>query len=163
MSLGENKFEENDEVGWPSLVREPGCELAVADLIRRYRIAHGIGMNSQNILLWEEGKLRVFGGEIEDGIKLILASKRDDDNVWNAYVDATVAFLRRDRNELSAARERLASIPEPPGFAKAAARLQAKTGRSIFWPPNLDIVDGLVACFDQPYFKAYQSKKCMGK
>jgi hypothetical protein len=74
------------------------------------------------------------------------------------YVQATAAFLARRRDALLSIRTQLAALPEPEWFADVAAQQRA-SGREISWPPNLDVVDGLIACYDQPYRDAY-SERC---
>jgi hypothetical protein len=66
---------------------------------------------------------------------------------WNVYVDATIAFLDRDRDALLKARTRLAEIPPEAGKPNSK-------------PMNLDVVDGLVRCFDRSYRDAYSA--CRG-
>jgi hypothetical protein len=67
-------------------------------------------------------------------------------------VDATIAFLRGDRPALLAARTALAALPRPADFAPRDVQ-----GRPVAmnWPPNLNVVDGLLACFGRPYAEAY--------
>ncbi|WP_347257296.1 hypothetical protein, partial [Methylocaldum sp.] len=60
---------------------------------------------------------------------------------WNAYVRATIAFLERNREKLAELREEIAKGP----------RLQGAV-------PNLDVVDRLITCFDEPYSVAYGGK-----
>lgn len=71
------------------------------------------------------------------------------------YALATVAFLNNDRPALEAARARMAALPMPPEFVQAAERFKATYGRELAWPLNLDVVDRLIACFGEPYSKAY--------
>ena len=33
--------------------------------------------------------------------------------------------------------------------------MKARYGTNLKWPLNLDVLDGLIACFGQPYNKAY--------
>ncbi|MGV3624986.1 MAG: hypothetical protein ACO1OB_29470 [Archangium sp.] len=66
------------------------------------------------------------------------------------YALGTIAFLRRDRAGLEAARARLARMPPPADFEAMAAELKKKYGQTILWPPNLDVLDGLSHCFDKP-------------
>lgn len=76
---------------------------------------------------------------------------------WNEYVNASIAFLERDLAALRAARVRLADLPVPSDFA-------ALDGSAVrhdpVWPLNLDVVDGLLACFGKPYEEAYGTAEC---
>jgi len=62
---------------------------------------------------------------------------------WNLYVDATTAFVQRDREALLLSRHKLATAP-----ARYWSGLKA--------PSNLDVVDGLVRCFERTYADAYR-------
>ncbi len=62
---------------------------------------------------------------------------RGGDAEWSAYVDATIAFLKRDAAALAAARANYAAA------ANAA-------------PMRLAVIDGFVACADQSYVRAVQ-------
>ena len=59
---------------------------------------------------------------------------------WNAYVEATLAFLRGDRETLLARREEIAAGPEMDGFI-----------------PNLNVVDAFVEHFGESYAVAYRA------
>jgi hypothetical protein len=110
--------------------------------------------------------MRAIAGQIERAVPLLLDSKHDaatDLAGWNDYVDATVAFLRRDQEALLAARDRLAATPYPSGMpplVDGVMEVPSGPGQSpmrIRWPPNIDVVDGLVACFGQSYGEAYSA------
>jgi hypothetical protein len=60
--------------------------------------------------------------------------------LWNDYVSATLAFLNKDIEKLRHHRDRIANGPEWNGSKG-----------------NLDVVDGLIKCFDKPYAVAYSS------
>jgi len=145
------------EHGWRSLDGE-GCERLAAEAIRRYREVNAEALGAHaDTLLWHEAQLRAAAGETEAAIGLMLRSREQESDATQPYTDATIAFLRRDREALLAARERLVSLPVPETFARAAARY-AETYPDLpplNWPLNLDVVDGLIACFDQPYREAY--------
>jgi len=162
LALDEQHFDQdmsNGGSGWRALARKPECQLAAADLLRDYRAAH----NTQSgILFWHEGQLRAMSGDYSAAISLLEKSRKpvsEDQAGWNAYVDATVAFLRKDRPALEAARSRLVEV-------KPNADTEIKDGfieghmadgriAKFAWPPNLDVVDGLRRCFDKPYAAAY--------
>jgi len=88
-----------------------------------------------------------------------------DDAGWNLYVDATVAFLRHDKSKLMDARRQLAAVPFPenagyPPLKDGVLELPTNPGQPgmrMRWPVNIDVVDGLIACFEKPYSEAYSS------
>ena len=155
LGLEQRAFDQDMQGGWRAVAHRRGCEIAAADLIRDYRRARG---SEDRILLWHEGQLRAQAGQTGPALKLFGRSYEPgaDPNGWNAYVDATLAFLRRDRPGLLAARARLLQLPKPADYP---AHARAPDGSLIVmrWPPNLNVVDGLIACFGRPYAEAYGS------
>lgn len=160
LALPVEAFDQKLNAGWRPLAGKDGCLPAAADLIAAYRERHAASLRLDQVqgLDHHEGQLRAAAGDYVRAAELIARSRAKDADPANArYGDATVAFLRRDRAALMRARAELAAIPEPPQFAKAAADYTAKYGLTISWPPNLDVVDGLIACFDKPYREAYEA------
>lgn len=152
MSLDPAEFDQDLHGGWRSVAYVPGCQRAAADLIKRYRRAHG----STSILYWHEGQLRAQSGQVARAIGLLDKSRKPaatDDFGWNPYVDATIAFLRRDRRALIEARQRLVALPRPKNFSPTATLIGSPV--KLAWPPNLNVVDGLIACFGKSYQEAY--------
>lgn len=163
LALDENAFDQdlaNGGGGWRAIAAKPGSETVAADLIRDYRQAH---RSESGILHWHEAQLRASAGDYAQAIALMERSRKpadQDRGGWNPYVDATIAFLRKDRAALAAAREQLAKAPPPPdqpiskdGFIELP--LHDGQVMRMRWPPNLDVVDGLIRCFDEPYATAY--------
>ncbi|HWQ87476.1 hypothetical protein [Brevundimonas sp.] len=145
------------EAGWRSLDAE-GCQRQAAEAIGRYRTVNAQALGEEaDTLIWHEGQMRAFAGDTEEAIRLMLIGRDRDSDATQPYTDATIAFLRRDRPALLAARERLVALPVPEAFARAAARYAASypDHPALTWPLNLNIVDGLIACFDRPYREAY--------
>ena len=151
LALGQQAFDQDLQGGWRAVAARDGCEIAAADLIRDYRAARGL---TDTILFWHEGQLRAEAGQTEAAIALFESSRKEpsDRFGWNAYVDATIAFLRGDRAALIAAREALAALPRPADFEPRDPQ-----GRplQVSWPMNLQVVDGLIACFGRSYKQAY--------
>ena len=99
----------------------------------------------------------------------VLASARKDPSRdlagWNHYVDATIAFLAGDRTALEQARDRLAAVPHDsasglPPLVDGYIEFPAPSGQPpmrMRWPPNIDVVEGFIACFGRPYNEAYGS------
>lgn len=153
LALDQRAFDQDTNGGWRAIARREECVGVAADLIRQYREARDA---NPLMLYWHEGQLRATIGQTEQAIALFEQSRhlRDTPSVpklyveaWNLYVQATIAFLRRDQTELLSARESLAALPSPEGFSPPASQLQ--------WPLNLNVVDMLVACFDRTYKEAY--------
>lgn len=163
LALDEHAFDQDLAGGWRALDNLPGCQLAAAELIAAYRAAHP---GSSSLLAWHEGQARASAGQYEQAIPLLEHARKpaeQDLAGWNHYVDATVAFLRGDEPALLQARQRLASIPYPEGAGLPPLRdghieFPAQPGQPAMrmrWPTNLDVVDGLAACFGKPYAEAY--------
>jgi hypothetical protein len=152
MSLSQDRFDQDMAGGWRRL-SEKGCEREAADIIRDWRRQHGTG---RRILTWHEGQLRANIGETGPAIALFRQSYdpplEDPGLGWNLYVDGSIAFLVGDRTALRSARDRLAVLPRPAGFAPVGAD---GTPVAVSWPPNLKVLDGLLRCWGQPYKIAY--------
>ncbi len=155
LSLSQRDFDQDPNKGWRPLYQKSGCRSAAADLIRAYIDANG----EEGIMMtFHEGLMRAMDGDIQPAIVLLErtytpANKRDLYG-WNHYVDATVAFLRRDKARLRNARERLTAVPRPENFESVDS-----FGKpiEIKWPPNLNVVDGLLECFEHSYDYAFHN------
>lgn len=164
LALDEHAFDQDMAGGWRTLAEQPGCKLVAADLLRDYRQAHG---NEAGLLYWHEAQLRAMAGQSEAAIALMERSRRPagkDKGGWNPYVDASIAFLRKDRAALGKARQDLASVPYPdnpdmPPLKNGVVEMPMEGGTSMKmrWPPNIDVVDGFIGCFDKPYEVAYNN------
>ena len=152
LALNIADFDQDIEGGWRSVANQVGCFDAAADLIRDY---HAALPQKSFLLYWHEGQVRAITGDYATAIPLYeMSYKRQDDTVgWNQYVDATIAFVRRDKTALAKAYFALANLPAPVN-----AQLD-QNGNSIAdsWPPNMNVVEDLLACFDQQYREAYQN------
>ena len=163
LALDENQFDQDLNGGWRELASRPGCILAAADLLRDYRQAH---RNDAGLMIWHEAQLRANAGQYPEAITLMKQAYKPAEKDlagWNLYVDATIAFLRRDMAALKKARAKLAEVKAPvaegmPPVINGYVELEFADGakRKIRWPPNIDVVEGLENCFDKPYAKAYE-------
>jgi hypothetical protein len=147
--------------GWRSVGEVGGCELAGAELIAAYRIHNAATLvdgdpDAIEMLNWHEGQLRAIAGEARPAIDRMNLAGMNANPANALYVQATAAFLARQRPALEAIRTQLAALPQPEWFAEAQTQQRA-AGREISWPPNLDVVDGLIACYDRPYREAYSA------
>lgn len=153
------EFDQDLKGAWRTLAQRPGCEKAAANAVRLYRAQ--LEENLQGIY-WHEGQLRALVGQTEEAIALFEKTKRVGDKMgWNAYVDATIAFVRGDRRAILKARRRLAATPLP-----SFDRWTDAFGKPVpapKWPMNLDVVDALIACFGKSYSEAYGTETCRTK
>lgn len=160
LALDEEAFDQTPGQGWRLLSRL-GCYLDAAELIRQWRAAHP---SHTSVLRWHEGQMRAATGDYPAAIALLQSARHPPNELrvdmgWNLYVDATVAFLANDRTALLSARNALANLPIPsaqPGAAPEARTLPPPRR----WPPNLDVVDGLIACFGRPYAEHLTTGNC---
>lgn len=143
-------FDQRPGSGWRKIA-EQGNPREAAELIDRYE------REAKKLEEWQRVNLRFHAGQLyaaADRNDAALARFRsalydaepaESPIKWNAYVRATIAFLERDRKKLADFREEIARGPTLQGVV-----------------PNLDVVDRLIACFDQPYAIAYRGKspKC---
>jgi len=176
LALDENAFDQdlsNGGGGWRGVAGKHGCIAAAADLIDAYRQAHP---DASTTLAWHEGQMRASLGQDAKAIALFDAARHPperDKAGWNHYVDATIAFLRHDRPALQAARDALAKVPYaaaegmPPALDKDGyIEFPAEDGQPSFkmrWPPNIEIVEAFLNCFDKSYDEAYGNKECRTK
>lgn len=163
MALDQNSFDQDFNGGWRPVGDEPGCEQAAADLLIAY-MDHSPHFNPEQpgVIGWHAGQMLAMSGDTEQAIAFFDAARFDSAD-WNLYVDATIAFLQRDRAAAEAARAELATLR--PSEEEMAARRQFLaenpqiTVREGFVeePQNLGVVDRLLTCWDRPYGEAYTS------
>ena len=153
-ALSETEFDQNPNGGWRTLAQNESCLVVVANLIKDYRT---INSNESSTLYWHEGQVRAMAGQSNKAVALFkLARVKEDSDLigWNHYVSATIAFIQKDKKALIDAREHLVQIEQPsnlrPSFNQNGKPME------INWPPNLDVVDRLIRCFDNNYKQAYR-------
>lgn len=154
LAMDADRFDQS-ALGWRSVGEKSGCELEGATLIAAYLGAHpdlAVAMRGQ--LAWHRGQLLALAGRRDDALA-VFGTIVDPDPAQHWYRMATMAFLQRDRPSLTAARARLVALPRPADFDALAARYLRETGERLAWPFNLEIVDGLIRCFDSDYRTAY--------
>ena len=162
LALDEQSFDQDvaNGGGWRRVASNQECELVAAELIAEYRQVYGI---NSPLLFWHEGQLRAFSGQYAQAIALLQNSYKpeEQDFGWNAYADATIAFLQGDRHKVDQALVRLKSTPAPPGETLQDGKLEMTqpdgTKFKMPWPLNVDVVQGLQRCMGKPYRDAYGS------
>ncbi|WP_346836720.1 hypothetical protein [Microbulbifer sp. SAOS-129_SWC] len=152
LSLDLKSFDQDPDGGWRELAKDAECQSAAADLLQKYRNSNA---PEDTTLYWHEGQLRASMGEIDRAIPLFEQSKHPADTDitgWNYYVEASIAFLKKDKKALNRYRDLLASVKKPEELNITDARGNPV---AIEWPPNLNVVDSLVSCFNKSYKEAY--------
>lgn len=124
--------------GWRKFA-DTGCNFEAAQLIDLYREKHSKVLQAWEIrtLHWHAGQSFAFA----DNYKLALLrfekayNSEDESKVkfkWNAYVAASIAFLKADYSNLTLERNKLAEYPDDN-------------------KPNLTIVENMIKCFSDTY------------
>ncbi|MEM9169004.1 MAG: hypothetical protein AAGC56_05075 [Pseudomonadota bacterium] len=177
LEMEQGAFDQDLDGGWRAVSSRDGCEDGAGVLISAYiQFSVPKPPEAHRILRWHAGQvfagvdrtdraLAFFAGSYEVG-----PGAQGDD--WDQYVDATIAFLQRDRDGLQAARNRLAAMaPSTEEIAEKRAYFEANPDVAAMFPnwremiakpQNIDVVDGLIACFDKPYREAYGGS-CRGR
>jgi len=122
--------------GWRSL-NAAGCTDAALALLADYAAANDTRLTDEQSLelAFHAGQVLAFAGRETEAIPYFeQATSGEAPPGWQAYVAATLAFLRQDATALEAARNAYAQI------APDSVRLA--------------IIDGLIACHDEAYLRA---------
>jgi len=126
-------------MGWRQLA-EKGRFLDAAKLIDAYIKEHEDLDESQRVNLhFHAGQMYAFAGDAKTAVERFGRSTYVEEPPelslrWNAYVQATIAFLDKNLKRLKECRE---EITEGPTFQGKKA--------------NLEVVDRLIEHFDEPY------------
>lgn len=162
LSLSMSDFDQDLSGGWRPIAQREGCELEAADLMADYRaqVKDDPDILGLSTLTWHEAQVRAFADQTGPALELFKQSSKPVtspvDSAWNYYVTATIAFLEQDRAALDAARAGLKALPEPDFWPGLVAQTEENFGFTPVWPNNLKVVEGLQACFEDPYAVAYR-------
>lgn len=166
MALDVQSFDQDFDGGWRAVSYRDGCERTAAELISAYIDQNSVTAENPlfDTMAWHVGQMYASAGLAEEAVPWMRRSFRPDDEarlLWRLYAEGTIAFLERDREALQVARDRLAAqtVSEEE---KAARRQFLADNPRISMPPgfvdepqNLNVLDGLLACFDETYERAY--------
>jgi hypothetical protein len=140
-------FDQSPGAGWRQLA-ENGRFLEAANLIDSYINKHkNLNESQMTILYFHAGQMYAFSDDYQTAIERFVKSAYAQEPPelplrWNAYVQATIAFLSKDLDRLKDCRKEIAEGPALEG-QKA----------------NLDVVDRLIEHFEEPYSKAYRASR----
>lgn len=143
-------FDEFDQKGtlpstWRTLSNRD-CDLAAVEAMQSYLIEGAAGTPAERgDLLFHLGQSLAMTGRTQEAAIAVAAARNGnpepDGFDWQTYVVGTWAFLVRDRERLSAMRDKL--------------RTEPGLGNHL----NTGALSGLLACFEKPYKEAY-GKAC---
>jgi hypothetical protein len=143
LDLGYDAFDQWPGMGWRQVAGK-GRFSDAAKLIDAYSEKHkDLDVSQRANLNFHAGQMYAFADNYQTAIDRFSKSTYAEEPVelplrWNAYVNATIAFLKKDMNRLKQCREEIVSGPTFQG-EKA----------------NLDVVDRLIQHFGEPYSSAY--------
>ncbi len=113
LQLSVKEFDQDAHAGWRRLQHE-GKYLEAAQLIDRYeKDKQGLNGGDRLVLCFHAAQMYAFGGDCETALGRLqnakyppevlaeLGEDRRYADAWNVYVDATAAFLRKDRDVLT--------------------------------------------------------------
>jgi hypothetical protein len=128
-------YEAFDAGGWRELLAQ-GCTDAAVASLERYQAANQSRLSAEQTreLRFHVGQTLAMSGRDAESVAHFERSAGGDEE-WDAYVQATIAFLKREAEALVAQRAR---------YAQAA-------GASAM---RLAVIDGFVACPGQSYVAA---------
>ena len=136
-------FDQQSGQGWRKPA-ETGEYTEAAKLIDKYVRRNRARMPAWQVrnLKFHAGQMYAFAGDYKAAIRRLENALMDVEPAespvrWNAYVRATIAFLKGDKAELMACREEMVGGQKAPGPV-----------------PNLEVVDGLIAQFGASYAQA---------
>ena len=159
LALDSDAFDQDMKGGWRVLAAKPGCQTSAADLIRDWREKH---QRTDAILFWHEGQVRAETPDTEAAIALFKQSLKPDtpgNRAWNLYVEATLAFMSKDKPALQLAHDNLLQVAPPAEFEVKDGKVDITMDNgqtvTIRWPPNIHVVENLLTCFDDRYDIAY--------
>ena len=138
MALDFEAFDQDMQGGWRYYANQKRFA-AAASLIQIYLDRNtGISEFEREVMFWHAGQMLAIDGQEERAIPLMEKSRKKEDDfmLWNPYLDATIAFLNKDR----------------PAFDK-----NLKAVAAISNNPNLPLLELLGKHFDKSYREVLES------
>ena len=149
MKLDFMSFDQSDQKGWRQIAEKHGCDFEGAQIVDAYHLSHAAQLEDwqDRLLYFHAGQSYAFADMALYSVAVARFEKSlnpAESNLppphlhWNAYVKATIAFLKKDFAALKASREEF-FVGEP----------------SVPDATNLGIVDGFIRCFGKTYRQVY--------
>lgn len=164
IGLSYRDFDQDFNGGWRAIDYKDGCKVAAQNMLKSYLTYHAYKHQSErSMLMWHAGQVLAGDNKYDEAVKYFKQTYKSGDRSteWNLYVDATIAFLRKDKSALITARDTLALQPVSDEM-KASRREFLKQSPNVSWPEgfvdepqNLSVVNKLIKCYNEPYSVAY--------
>ena len=138
MALDFKAFDQDMQGGWRYYANQENF-ITAASLIEAYLEQHPkTDVFERQTMSWHAGQMLAMGGQQEGAIPLMEESRKgkDDFMLWNPYLDATIAFLKKDR----------------PAFDSNLKAVSAMSNN-----PNLPLLRILEEHFDKTYREALEA------
>lgn len=127
---------------------EAGCYAEAAEATEDYLANGPVGTPGERAMMtFHLAQYLAMAGDERAAARAVTLARRSDlppdyHIDWNSYVAGTRAFLIKDRPALD--------------LARSALRARGTAGDTM----NLDRLDRMAVCFDQPYATAWDDPKC---
>jgi len=157
-------FDQDFKGGWRAISYKEGCKGAAQNMLKSYITYHDYKYKSdRNTLMWHTGQVLAGDDKYDEAVLYFKQTYKmgQHSKEWNLYVEATLAFLSKDKPALITARDTLAAQPVSEEL-KASRRKFLKQNANVTWPDgfvdepqNLSVVNNLIRCYEEPYSVAY--------
>jgi len=164
MGLPYKEFDQDFRGGWRAIDDKDTCSKVAAHIMKSYLTASKNRFDEHALSVkWHTGQVLAGIDRYEEAQAYFEQAYKAAENQadWNLYVDGTIAFIKRDKTALRAARDKLAQIPVPEAL-KEVRRKFLKDNPNINMPKgfvdepaNLSVLNQFITCFDKPYSEAY--------
>lgn len=130
----------SSESNW-RVIMNAGCYETAVSIIDAYLKKNSRSLSDENKrnLNFHAGQVLAFGGFDAKSAPYFERARGGSDAEWNAYVDATLAFIRNDKSEFEKALDRYIEV--------------------ALNSPRREVLNSLLACFGQPYSTASMCPK----
>lgn len=145
-------FDQTEGSGWRPLY-DAGCYREAAELVRAWSARHE---SSPSIIPYHEAQLWGYAGRSDIAVPMFERIYRemtaDPSDPWKLYTEGNLAFLQRDKARLEAATAKLAALPRPADWdTRRVVMADGRPAPPRPWPPNLNIMQAMLRCWDQTY------------
>lgn len=168
LRLSYQQFDQDFSGGWRAVSDRDGCADVAQQVIEQYilftRLTSASALQTLRFHAAQEAANR---GEYAVAVAFMNATMptgeqlSEDETLWKLYVQGSIAFLQRDRQQLQAVRDQLAAMPVSEEEKAARRKFLADNPRVsmpegfVDEPQNLAVLDRFLRCYEAGYAEAY--------